>query len=146
LPEIKWREYLRGEYLVDENLRYKYDHDIHFRAIQMMRDLLLIAEKSNTRQKTRIFKNPKTRSKLVIPLIIALHNSSAFLTPEQKEFEDIARLMQDLEFTGIKYDFAKLFDTTHPDHKTYCDHKRQWVNEKLKGIGKRTFSSVKRAR
>lgn len=146
MPEIKWREYLRGEYVVDDNQRYKFDHDIHLRAIQMMRDLLLIAEKSNTRQKTQIFKNPETRNNLVIPLIRALHNSSAFLTPEQKEFDDTVQLMQGLESAGIKYDFVKLFDKTHPDHKTYLDHKRQWVNEKLKEIGKRTFSSAERAK
>jgi leucyl-tRNA synthetase len=145
MPKINWREYLSGEHIVeDDNLRYKYDHDIHQRAIRMMRDLLLIAEKSSSRQKTQIFKKSETRDKLIIPLIMALHNNSAFLTPEQKEFEDITQLMQDLELTGIKYDFERLFDTTHPDHKIYCEHKRQWVSEKLKEIGKRTFSSAQR--
>jgi hypothetical protein len=110
-------------------------YDIRTRAKKMMSDLLFIAEKSNSRQKTAIFKTPETRNNLVIPLIKALHNSSAFLTPEDKEFGDIVGLMQDLERTETDYDIVKLFDTEHPDNKTYRQHKRQQVNQKLQEMG-----------
>lgn len=110
----------------------------------MMRDLLLIAEKSNSRQKAAIFRVPETRDNLVIPLIKALRNNSAFLTPENREYDDIAKLMQDLERTETDYDIVKLFDTEHPDNKIYRQHKRQQVNQKLEEMGEVIFIDVQK--
>jgi hypothetical protein len=140
LPKIKWREYLNGEYIInDENQRNKIRNDIRERAKTMMCDLLLIAERSDSRQKTLIFKKPQTRDRLIRPLITALWNNSAFLGPEQEEYENIVKLMQDLELTSVKYDFEKLFDTTLEEHEAYCKNKRQQVDEKLKEIGERKW-------
>jgi hypothetical protein len=119
-------------------------YDIRIRAKKMMRDLLLIAEKSNSRQKTAIFRTPETRDDLVIPLIAALHNNSALLGPENEEFDDIVKLMQDLELTETNYDMVKLFDTEHPDNKIYRQHKRQQVNQKLQERGQLIFSDVQK--
>lgn len=146
MPAIKWREYLKGEYIIkNENQRAKMDYDIRVRAKQMMEDLLLIAQKSNTRQRTQIFKIPpnERREKLVIPLIKALHDNSMFITPESKEFDDLVKLMQDLERTKTEYDIVKLFDTEHPDNKIYRQHKRQQVNQKLEERGEVIFKRVR---
>jgi hypothetical protein len=119
MPKTKWREYLKGEYAPpNENALNKMHSDVRKRAKQMIEDLLLIAQKSNKRQRIRIFREPEIR-KTIRSLIVELHNNSLILAPQDKEFEEIVRLMQELELAKVKYDWVKLVE-----EKDYRDQKR----------------------
>jgi hypothetical protein len=111
----KWRDYLKGKIKVED--KDKMNWEIRKRAKQMMEDLLLIAEKTNERQRIAIFKNPKNRNELVIPLARELFNRSAFDHGKQ-EYEDITRLGAELTAMGKQYDWIKLIEDK--------DYRRRW--------------------
>jgi len=119
----KWREYLNGEYQVKN--KDKMNWEIRRRAKQMMRDLLLITRKMPRRQRNIIFKTPKIRDNLVIPLVRELFNSASFLSPGQEEYEGIARLARNLESVDIRYNWVKLLED-----KVY----RGWKEVELKSV------------
>ena len=110
MPKITWRDYLKGKYEIkNKNFEKKMRHDIRGRAIQMMRDLKLICKKASVRDKILIFKNPKTRKELVIPLIIELENTSK---RRDERLENIMDLARELRRVGMKYDLTKLLRDT----------------------------------
>jgi hypothetical protein len=103
-----WRDYLRDEYPIKSSVfENKMRLEIRERANKIMSDLLLICEKASEKDKIMIFKNPKTRGSLVIPLIQALINKSEYMRDEE-ELEDAMSLGAQLLLTKIKFDVPLL--------------------------------------
>lgn len=127
MPKTKWREYLKGEYIIkDENLRNKMHHDIRQRAKQIMKDLLLIAEKSDKRQRILIFKDPDFRDSVIRPLWRELMNNSCILTPDEENYEDIVDIIRGLIKHGIKYDFVRIIED-----KGYRNQRIVWLKSAM---------------
>ena len=126
LPTISWREYLRGEYVIEnEASRKKMHHDIRQRAKRMLKDLLLICQKMPHKDRIRIFREPTFWEKVSKPLVKELMNNTSVFTPEDEmelgheQFEEIRNLSCGLQVYGVKYDFVKLIED-----KQYRDRKK----------------------
>jgi hypothetical protein len=106
MPRIKWRKHLEGEHKSkNPNAEYKICSDMRKRAKSAMEDLLLICEKASERDKILIFKNPKTRKTLIIPLIIALENTSQRMDEKLEEIMDFGWSLQSSQ---IEFDILAL--------------------------------------
>lgn len=121
-----WRDYLRGKYLIkNQSFKNKMRHEIRERAESFMSDLLLIAQKASERDKVLIFKNPKTRKSLVIPLIIALENTSQRMH-DNDELEEAMSLGEQLQIQGINFDVPLLVRSESYRQKKHVELLCKW--------------------
>jgi hypothetical protein len=119
-----WREYLRGEYSIkDARFENKIRWEIRERAKERMSDLLLICQKASDQDKIMIFKNPKTRRGLVIPLIMALENTSERFNEELENFMDLGN---SLLSQGIKFDVPLLIKNPRYRQKKHIELLCKW--------------------
>ena len=106
MPRIKWRKHLGGKHKSkNPNAEYKMCSDMRKRAKLAMEDLLLICEKASARDKILIFKNPRTRKTLVIPLIKALENTSERMN---EKLEEIMSFGWSLQSSQIEFNVPAL--------------------------------------
>ncbi len=103
-------------------------HEIRERAELFMSDLLLIAQKASERDKVLIFKNPKTRKSLVIPLIVALENTCQRINDE---LEEVMSLGEQLQIRGINFDVPLLVRSESYRQKKHVELLCKWgINRK----------------
>lgn len=100
-------------------------HELRKRAEEFMSDLLLIAQKSSERDKVLIFKNPKTRKSLVIPLIIALENTSQRMN-DNDELEEAMSLGEQLQIQGINFDVPLIITSKPYRQKKHVELLCKW--------------------
>lgn len=115
MPKVKWREYLKGKYEIDdEGNRSKMLFDIRKRATQMMEDLGLICEKLPEKDKILIFQNPRTYDAMWSSLV-KLMGEIGDIPQDVKDVrkfqhsKEIQELIKGLETHGIRYDLERLF-------------------------------------
>ena len=114
-----WRDYLRGKYLIkNPSFENKMRYEIRERAQLFMSDLLLIAQKADEKDKILIFRNPKIRKKLILPLIQELVNTSQY---NDEKLEEVMRLGEFLEEKGIRYSVPLLVRSTSYRQKKHIE-------------------------